>query len=264
MDQINHIEQEIAPLREQLTNHQVYRTLEDLEDIRTFMETHVYAVWDFMSLLKALQNALTCTSLPWKPVQNAKTARFINEIVFGEETDVNENGVPNSHYEMYLDSMEEVGADTQKIKALVDAATSVDALFEYLEVNPLSKAVKAFLRFTFETVQTGAPHKIASAFTFGREDLIPDMFIEILNQSGPEHKTAYPKLTYYLERHIEVDGDEHGPLSLEMIKELCGADERKWQEAKEIAKQALVKRIQLWDEVAEAIQQKKGQISLMG
>ena len=81
------------------------------------MEYHVYAVWDFMSLLKALQIELTCTTLPWKPVGDTKIRRLINSIVLEEESDVDADGNPSSHYEMYLDAMIECGADTKKIES---------------------------------------------------------------------------------------------------------------------------------------------------
>ncbi|MEM9918749.1 MAG: DUF3050 domain-containing protein [Bacteroidota bacterium] len=257
MDRIEIVENSIQDLRKILTNHSLYKVLSDVDDIRLFMEWHVYAVWDFMSLLKALQNHLTCTSLPWKPKSNAATARFINEIVFGEESDVNEQGIPTSHFDMYLDAMKEVNADTTAVVRFMNASNSVDELLSNLDRSDLETEVLAFLRFTFETIATGEPHKIAAAFTFGREDLIPDMFIQIIEQSGKEAKNRFPKLLYYLQRHIEVDGDEHGPLSLEMVKELCGDDQQKWEEAQATAQLALSKRINLWNGITRAIERKQ-------
>lgn len=257
MSRIKLIEKEIEHLRVALTNHKLYNLLSEIEDIRLFMEKHVYAVWDFMSLLKALQMHLTCVSIPWRPTKNAKIARFINEIVFGEESDINENGVPNSHFNMYLEAMQEVKSDTKPILNFVKNLGSLDNIETQLDRANLKKAEREFLQFTFQVIKTNEPHKIAAAFTFGREDLIPDMFIEIINQSSQENKNGFPKLTYYLERHIEIDGDEHGPLSLEMIEELCGKDDKKWNDALAIAKEALQQRIALWDEIAKEIEDKK-------
>ncbi|WP_396632555.1 DUF3050 domain-containing protein [Maribacter sp. R86514] len=251
---IEEIEIILQPLREQLRNHALYSELKSVTDIQIFMESHVYAVWDFMSLLKALQINLTCTSLPWKPVKNTNTARFINEIVLEEETDVNELGVLKSHYEMYLDAMVEVGADTTKITDFLNGLHSLDTALSAIENADLNDAVKSFLNFTFKTIRTQEPHKIAAAFTFGREDLIPDMFLKIVAQAG---KDAYPKLEYYLRRHIELDGDDHGPLSLKMIQELCGDDETKWHDVLECSEKALQQRINLWNHIATAIQKNK-------
>ena len=179
---IEEIEIILEPLREQLRNHVLYNKLKSVEDIQIFMESHVYAVWDFMSLLKALQINLTCTTLPWKPVKNTNTARFINEIVLEEETDVNELGALKSHYEMYLDAMVEVGADTIKITDFLSKIDSLDTVLATIGNANLNDAVQSFLSFTFKTIQTQEPHKIAAAFTFGREDLIPDMFLKIVDK----------------------------------------------------------------------------------
>ena len=257
MYQVELIEKEILELRNILRNHELYSLLSEIEDVKIFMEKHVYAVWDFMSLLKSLQNHLTCVSIPWKPVKNAKTARFINEIVHGEESDVNENGIPKSHFEMYLEAMNEVGANTQEILSFVNSIDSIDDFNIKLAQSNLKIAEKKFLEFTFNLIQSNEIHKIASAFTFGREDLIPDMFIEIIKQSNNGEKNNFPKLTYYLERHIELDGDEHGPLSLEMITELCGTNSDKWKEVLETAKEALKLRIHLWDEITNEIKENK-------
>ena len=253
MQQIQKIAQDIQPLRAELTNHQLYHLLTEIDDVRLFMETHVYAVWDFMSLLKALQHHLTCITLPWKPGKNATTARFINEIVLGEESDVDQNGVTTSHFAMYLAAMREVGANTEKILQLIDQITDLASIDTALAAANLAAPERDFLRFTFDIIHTGQPHQIAAAFTFGREDLIPDMFLEIINQSNQDNHNAYPQLTYYLNRHIEIDGDEHGPLSLAMVSELCGHDAQKWEEVRAVAQAALRVRIGLWDGIAEKL-----------
>lgn len=103
---ITYINSKIASQKEQLLNHSLYQKVQNLEDLHSFLETHVYAVWDFMSLLKALQAKLTCTTTPWFATPNPETRYLINEIVLAEETDLSMDGRHLSHFEMYLEAME--------------------------------------------------------------------------------------------------------------------------------------------------------------
>lgn len=248
-NQIQKLEKEIADYRNQLIQHPLYADINSVAAIQKFMESHIFAVWDFMSLLKALQIGLTNVSIPWTPKGNPITRRLINEIVLGEETDVNELNEPKSHFEMYLDAMSQMKADTGKIKSFIELIESQIEVSEALDKVEVNAATKAFVEFTFEAIQTKKLHIIAGVFTFGREDLIPDMFIEIVKNINANSTIDLSKLIYYLERHIEVDGGEHGPMALMMINELCGNDEVKWQEVIDFSKRALDYRVKLWNSI---------------
>ena len=252
---IEHIQKEIESLRQELKSHRLYEQLETIEDIKIFTQDHVFAVWDFMSLLKALQIELTCVSIPWVPRKKGKLTQFINEIALAEESDVDLSGESKSHFEMYLDAMGRMGSDTQKIEIFMSKITQNMPVSEALDFAEVPDAVKSFVKVTFDTIYSNDAHKIASAFTFGREDLIPDMFIEIIQQTHEQE--SFKDFLYYLNRHVELDGDSHGPLSLEMIVELCGDDQQKWSEVLATAKASLEVRISLWDYIADTISNHK-------
>ena len=237
---INILNSNLTKYREEIVNHALYKKLNSVEDIAVMMEYHVYAVWDFMSLLKALQSLLTCTTSPWKPVGDGKIRQLVNSIVLEEESDVDKENNPLSHYEMYIDAMKQCGANTSAIESFVANVSATN-------IPSVNDGVDAFLNTTFDVIDSNETHKIASAFTFGREDLIPDMFTAIVNEYNTENNLD--KFVYYLERHIELDGGEHGPLALELISNLCGDDDDKWREVEETAIACLVARKKLWDSI---------------
>lgn len=254
---IETINTSIQPQKDQLLKHSLYEKVRTVEDLHTFLENHVFAVWDFMSLLKALQEKLTCITTPWLPSENPETRYLINEIVLAEETDLTLDGKRLSHFEMYLDAMENSGANNTPILAFLENVKQTKNIFVSIKKSNLHPNIKAFLDFTFRTIEEGKPHKIAAAFTFGREDLIPSMFTEILrNFQSNFPETNLDKLIYYFERHIELDTDDHGPKALQMVTELCENNTKKWKEVEEISIEALEKRIMLWNAIEEQIIEK--------
>lgn len=254
---IQTINQKIQPQKDILLNHPLYQQIQNLDHLRHFMQGHVYAVWDFMSLLKALQMRLTCTTTPWMASPDPEIRYLINEIVLAEESDLTLDGKRLSHFEMYLEAMKSSGADIFQIEAFLNKVAGGQNIFEVILNSNLHPNIKAFLEFTFKTIEGGKSHEIAAAFTFGREDLIPEMFAEILkNIQANFPETDLSQFIYYFERHIELDADEHGPMAMRMISELCGSDAIKWEEVTQVSIQALEKRIGLWDAIAEMIQEK--------
>ncbi len=254
---IENIENQLKPIISELHSHRVYEKIKEVEDLQIFLEHHVYAVWDFMSLLKYLQINLTCVKVPWTPTENPITRQFINEIVLAEESDVDYSGKPASHFEQYIDGMMGCNADTSEIYQLIDEIESGTDIFDAIDNLMISEEVKDFLRFTFSLIKTGEIHKVAASFAFAREGIIPDMFTSLVKNLNNKFPGVLVKFIYYLERHIELDGDTHGPISLHMIEELCGNDNKKWQECVEVAKQSLQMRINLWNSISDCIDQKQ-------
>lgn len=254
---IDSIQNKIKDHRNKLLEHKLYSNIETIKDLQVFTENHIYAVWDFMSLLKALQIRLTCTKTPWLPNNNSQTAYLINEIVLAEETDINQVGERKSHYELYLDAMIDIGAKTEKPVEIINEIANSENIFNAIENINIHPNIKNFLNFTFSVIDEGKPHKIAAIFTFGRENLIPNMFNEILREFEKNvSKGDISKLIYYFERHIELDEDEHGPMALEMVSMLAENDPVKWKEIEDISIEALEKRILLWDAINEQIENK--------
>ncbi len=253
---ITGIENQIASLRAALLQHPIYAQLNSLEALKIFMEHHVFAVWDFMSILKTLQIHLTSTSAAWIPSPYPNARKLINEIVVAEESDVDSNGQPASHYELYLQAMKECGADVQPVHRLVSKLRLGFQAQEVLRFNSaeINKVALRFLKANQAILKRNKTHEIAAAFTFGREDLIPDLFTQIVHELHA--KTGkFNAFVYYLNRHIELDGDEHGPMALQMLIDLCGHDEDKWQEATAASLEALQARLEFWDGILANIKE---------
>jgi len=243
----------IEPLRQEIIHHKVYSVIRDIEDLRLFMHYHVYAVWDFMSLLKSLQNHLTCTTVPWFPKGDADTRHLINEIVVGEESDIDDKGQRKSHFELYLDAMSQCGADTTGMQRFVAALQQHPDLQQAFDKAGTPEEAQDFVKFTFKTIGSGKASLQAAIFTFGREDLIPGMFMSMINDLHQSLPDSISTFKYYLERHIEVDGDHHSHLALQMTSNLCGDDAAAWAEAEAATIESLNMRIRLWDGVYNQI-----------
>lgn len=262
---LNHIEtikRNILPLKEEIINHKIYKHINNIEDVKIFMSYHVYAVWDFMSLLKSLQNELTCTSVPWFPKHSPETRFLINEIVVGEESDLDQNGKRISHFELYLEAMNQSGAETKTINKFINELQQFNDFNQAYQSVNMPKAVTEFIDFTFKIINSKKTYLQAAIFTFGREDLIPDMFMSIINEIDKKFPNEISIFKYYIERHIEVDGGHHSHLAIQMTENLCGNNPEYWQEAEQAILLSLKMRIKLWDAIYEQIIKKNELINL--
>lgn len=250
---IDQIRDRIAPLRESLLTHPVYARLDGIDPLRRFMEHHVFAVWDFMSLLKALQRRLCCVEVPWTPPANPAACRLVNEIVLGEESDEDEQGGPCGHFDLYHRAMRNCGADTGPIDRLLGEIRGGRGVRAAIDAVGLPFPVRHFLGHTFGVIEAGDLAAIASAFTFGREALLPDVFRRVVLGLGATHGASLGTFRYYLDRHIEVDDGEHGPMAERLVDDLCGDDPARWRSAEDAAVRSLEARIVLWDGIGECL-----------
>lgn len=235
--------QEIYNKQHLLTHHQVYQSFDRIEAIRHFMRFHVFAVWDFMSLLKSLQRQITCVSVPWRPSPYpAEMVRLINQIVLGEESDLDQFGNPVSHFELYLKAMEEIGAPLDEIRSFLES----------MDLNLIPEGAREFVAHNLNIAQNGHVVEVAASFFYGREKLIPEMFQAIVDTLKNENIVA-PTLIYYLERHIEVDSGEHGPLAMKCLDYLTGDNQQLKTLALNAGQDALEKRHKLWDDVLQSL-----------
>lgn len=251
----------VKKLRKELANHPVYSAVKDMDDLTIFMQHHIYSVWDFMSLVKYLQNKIAPAQTPWIPLGDAQVQRFINDIVLEEETDIGiplEDGTPTytSHFNLYVDAMEEVEVgSSQLIREFVSKVAS-DSLESAKQTSKIPSAAAEFMESTFNFIYSDKPHVIAAAFALGREHIIPEMFRALLDKMNISREEA-GVFHYYLDRHIELDGDFHGPMSMRMLELLCEDDESKIAQAETAALDAIKARIKFWDGVLVAIENNK-------
>ena len=243
------LQQAIEPARQTVLGHPMYGRLNSLEAVRTFQETHVFAVWDFMSLLKSLQRTLTCVSVPWVPSGPTASRRLINDIVLVEESDELGDGFI-SHFELYIAGMAESGADTGPITAFVELLREGTGVTEALKLAAAPQAAVDFVAVTWGIIETAPVHCQAAAFAFGREDLIPEMFQQVI--SIEDEKGQLGTFKDYLARHIEVDGEQHTPMAMQMLIDLCGEDDATWAACAETVRTALEARTGLWTAIHAA------------
>jgi hypothetical protein len=247
---IEKLKHSVEPTRQQVIGHPLYRELKTKDAVVTFMEHHAFAVWDFMSLLKTLQRNLTCVQVPWVPTGPMVSRRLINDINLVEESDELDGGFI-SHFELYLEGMRQAGADPTAVDAFIDLLRAGRPVPDALDEAGVPDPAAEFVAVTWEFISEAPVHCQAAAFAFGREDLIPDMFDQVaaLNAESGDLSTFVD----YLRRHIQVDSEEHTPMAMQMLVDLCGDDGVKWAECEETINLAFAARLKLWDGILRKI-----------
>ena len=251
MDNLENNKKKLDELKQKITAHPLFANKLEPKQICKFMESHIFAVWGFMSILKSLQKMITPNNLPWMPNKNTKNGlvNFVNEIILCEESDYIEGIGFISHFEIYLLAMKNMDAKTDQLDKLISIISSKGYDEKYLDNIDATAEVKSFLKHDLEVSMNGTLPEIVGAFTLGREKVIPNMFGYILPAIKETSSSKY--LITYLERHIDIDGDRHGPLSMKLLNASC--DRKQLSLAYATAIKSLELRLLVWDKVHEDI-----------
>jgi hypothetical protein len=227
------------------------QAITSIADLRLFMEHHVFAVWDFMLLLKTLQQHLAPSGAPWVPPTHPEIAGLVNSLVAEEECDLLPENLGGplhlSHFAIYRRAMVEIDANTAVIDAVLQQASRGD-LAGAVRHREIPAPSARFLRTTQELISSGEVHALAAAFAYGRELLVPDLFRGLLDRLTVLELPC-PTLRWYLERHIVLDGDSHGPLAERMVLTLAGNDPAARQTVQTVRRQVLADRSAFWDAI---------------
>ena len=252
MENLNTHKKELSQLKKSIRGHTLFSNKLSNRQIAIFMESHIYSVWGFMSLLKSLQYALSSNNLPWIPTSNTTNGlvNFINEIVLSEESEHIKGIGFISHFEIYLLAMEEIGAKVNNIKKLIKNIENNKKYKNAILDIKIHKEVRDFLDFDIKTSQSNSLPKIIGGFTLAREQVIPNMF-EYIIPAIKDKKSAKHFITY-LRRHISIDGDRHGPLASKLLETICSSN-KDMCTAYQSGIKSLKLRLKVWDKVASEL-----------
>jgi hypothetical protein len=214
----------------------------------------------FMSLLKRLQQDMTCIKVPWFPADNSTAARLINDIVIGEETDVGPDGSYVSHLALHLRAMGDIGTSTrqfEKFRSLVLNGVPVEAALTRIGAPP---HVQTFGAHTMTLANSGSTKEVLAAFFYGREDIIPEMFRRLLDTlyGAKQNNDRLRHFIYYIDRHIELDGDSHGPKRHELLNDLIANSPHRGERALQAACSSIKARIGLWNGTLSKLRNSRG------
>jgi hypothetical protein len=253
IERLSQLQISIAPLHDKVVRHPLFDQINNKKALNCFLTHHVFAVWDFMCLLKVLYFKLTTTTLPWQPSPYPESVHLIGQIMNEEEADV--FVMPSgdlkycSHFEAYLAAMAESGANALPIQAFLAGLTSGTELSDISDKMSVPPVALAFVQSTFAALKEPI-HCMAAGFVFAREGITGDLFTRLLKQKQLILPEAFK---VYLERHVDLDMESHYPKALRMLQSLCGEDPEKWQEATLAASKALQARYDFWTGILGAL-----------
>jgi hypothetical protein len=251
---IQSLEDQLAPLQQQIAAHPLINALTTRAALDCFMTHHVFAVWDFVCLLKTLYARIGCVSVPWFPPQDADSVHFLSSILLDEESDqLPHHPERCAHFDLYRHAMQQCGANTQPIVQFLYRLQQGHTLAQALQASEIPLAARRFVESTWAFFTEPTP-AIAAAFVFGREAMVPQLFTPLLAQM---ERHAIPRCGLfkdYLTRHIAIDSAAHYPQALKMLEHLCRDSAEDWRMVQKAAEQALTERLRFLSGIHDALQ----------
>lgn len=231
-----------------LESHKLYDRIFDDYSLRLFVEHHVVCVWSYNYLLRNIYQELVSMIQPLNSQAQKEALRIISEAILEEEVEEQTDGSLLSHLEIYLEAMQELGADVGPILSFFDMQESGASWQESLAASHFPASVAQYARSMGELFERPL-HERAAVLFYEGEPFIPDTFLNRLGQLGARHDVN--RLLDYFERHIEGLKRPGFSTSGRLVEIFCGDNPQLNDEAEKAAEQAMQIRIDLWNKLSD-------------
>ncbi len=249
--------QTVQPLRKQIVHHDIFQQLDSLEHLQLFMESHAFVVWEDLSIVRAFQKSKNKDFVPWALRENAAQMRSLYATLLLAEADLDMEGKPQNHLDLYIQAMEEVGANTSKIGLLMryleQGVPWVDAVSS-LRINPRYKEGIIHLLRHLELAEA---HHLYALFGFARLHQIPPLLEATALDLAEQHPEHVATFVYYLEQARQYMCLQEDVLMAQMLTEQCGQDKEKWDSCTRLVAEVLQWRIKVLDSISRLIPQEE-------
>ena len=235
-----------------LESHKLYERIYNEQALRLFVEHHVICVWAYNFLLRQIHQEVVALVHPLNSQAQKEAIRLVSKIILEEEVEEQHDGSLLSHLEIYLEAMQDLGADISPVVCFFDMQEAGYTWQEALKHANFSAPVALYARKISRLAQQPI-HERAAALFYEGEPYIPDSFLEQLGQMGTKAKVN--RLLDYFERHIEGLKRPGFSASGRLVEIFCGDNELLNEDAEKAAEQAMKNRIELWDHLLELVMQ---------
>jgi len=211
--------QTLIKVSEDVINHPMFKKLNNIYNIKKYSEFQIWCVWDFMSILKQVQNFIFCNDILWLPPENPNAGAAFYRLIESEETDLGFKGGDlnrASHFQSFRAAMQELNADTKNIDNFLELIKTGKTLPEALNKSGASPQTKSFLLTNNHLIKQ-SPYNAIALITLTRENFLPAVFKSLLSYVNENEKIEL--FVWYHKRHIYLDSVLHGPLSIQIFNE---------------------------------------------